>query len=293
MTTRQDEILAPVPKLTRFLTLGLLPDADPSAGIRALSRRPLDPGCVIGVGAPLAGRLGKEISDLTVFPALSNAGLSIPSTQGALWLCLGGDDAGQLMLRARSLLELLGDAFCVDEEILSYRYASGRDLTGYEDGTENPKGEAAARAAFVQSRGPGLDGGSFVAVQRWIHELPRFEKLTQAERNHVIGRHHESNDELADAPESAHVKRAAQESYEPTAFMLRRSMPWGDLKQHGLYFVAYGSSLSAYERVLRRMLGLDDGTTDALFRFTRPVTGGYYFCPPTQNGKLDLSVLGF
>jgi porphyrinogen peroxidase len=88
------------------------------------------------------------------------------------------------------------------------------------------------------------------------------------------------------------VKRTAQESYDPPAFMVRRSMPWGGVTDHGLYFVAYGKSLDRFERVLRRMAGLDDGIVDALLSFTRAVSGGYYWCPPVDpTGALDLSAL--
>ena len=87
------------------------------------------------------------------------------------------------------------------------------------------------------------------------------------------------------------MKRTAQESFEPPAFMLRRSMPWSGADRHGLLFVAYGADLDRYERVLRRMVGLEDGVADALFRFSRPVTGGYYWCPPVKASRLDLSRL--
>ena len=69
-------------------------------------------------------------------------------------------------------------------------------------------------------------------------------------------------------------------------------MPWGTVHEHGLYFVAYGASLDPFERVLRRMAGLDDGVVDGLTRFTRAVSGGYYFCPPLKDGALDLRALG-
>ena len=74
--------------------------------------------------------------------------------------------------------------------------------------------------------------------------------------------------------------------------MVRRSMPWGGTVDNGLYFVAYGASLDRFERVLRRMVGEDDGVVDGLFRFTRPVSGGYYWCPPLAGGRLDWSALG-
>ncbi len=168
----------------------------------------------------------------------------------------------------------------------------GRDLTGYEDGTENPVGEAAEAAAFVRGGGPGLDGGSYAAVQQWVHDFDAFEKLGQPGQDHAIGRRHSDNEELDDAPDSAHVKRTAQESFEPEAFVLRRSMPWALAHKAGLMFVAFGHSFDAFEAQMRRMAGQEDGIVDALFQFTKPVNGAYFWCPPVADGRLDLRALG-
>jgi putative iron-dependent peroxidase len=74
--------------------------------------------------------------------------------------------------------------------------------------------------------------------------------------------------------------------------MVRHSMPWDNGLQQGTEFIAYGESSDRFENVLRRMLGHEDGIVDALFSFSRPVTGGYYWCPPLQDGRLDLSSIG-
>jgi putative iron-dependent peroxidase len=168
----------------------------------------------------------------------------------------------------------------------------GRDLSGYEDGTENPEDEEADAAAVVSGVGEGMDGSSFVATQKWVHELSIFSRMAAGERDNVIGRRLSDNEELGDAPESAHVKRTAQEDFEPEAFVVRRSMPWADANGEGLEFVAFGASLDAFEAQLIRMSGLEDGTVDALFRFSRPVTGAYFWCPPVAEEKLDLSAIG-
>jgi putative iron-dependent peroxidase len=98
---------------------------------------------------------------------------------------------------------------------------------------------------------------------------------------------------MDDAPPSAHVKRTAQESFEPEAFVVRRSMPWADGARAGLVFVAFGHSFDAFEAQMRRMVGEEDGITDALFGFTRPLTGAYFWCPPVgAAGRLDLRALG-
>jgi len=185
---------------------------------------------------------------------------------------------------------LLGEDFTLIDEHNTFVYRQGHDLSGYEDGTENPKDDAAVEAAIVAD-GP-LQGSSFAAVQRWVHDLSQFMALDVLHRDHTIGRRIENNEEIPDAPASAHVRRSAQESFDPDAFMLRRSMPWSGNGEHGLYFLAFGESLDRYERVMRRMLGLDDGIVDGLFAFTRPVTGGYFWCPPQEKGHIVLSVVG-
>jgi porphyrinogen peroxidase len=271
--------------------LGLVHEAMVDAAAARLATLAREGTIIVGLGDPFVRALGRSMEGLRPFPAVSGPGGAFPSTQGAVWIFLGGDDPGEILHRARRVLAHLGDAFRVDEDVASFVYGGGRDLSGFEDGTENPK-EARAVAVAIAAGAAGQAGASFVATQRWIHDLTRFERLTQRDRNLTIGRDLTSNEEIADAPPSAHVKRAAQESYDPEAFMLRRSMPWGDVNLHGLYFVAYGASLDPFERVLRRMAGLDDGVPDALLRFTRPVTGGYFWCPPILDGHLDLRALG-
>jgi porphyrinogen peroxidase len=202
-------------------------------------------------------------------------------------------DRSAMFDAGRAFAAALADAFTVSEEIEAFKYRGGKDLSGFEDGTENPKGEAALAASVIAGRGNGLDGGSFVAVQRWVHDLHAVEAMKLETREMTIGRRQESNEEIEDAPESAHVKRTAQESFEPEAFVLRRSMPYGGIAEHGLYFVAYGESLDRFERQLRRMSGRDDGIVDGLLSFTRAVTGSYFFCPPLVEGRLDLRAFGF
>ena len=107
-----------------------------------------------------------------------------------------------------------------------------------------------------------------------------------------IGRRLSDNEELEAAPISAHVKRTEQESFDPPAFVVRRSLPWADAGREGLMFVAFGKSLDAFEAQLRRMIGLEDGVIDGLFSFTRPISGSYFWCPPTADGKLDLAGIG-
>lgn len=287
----QPGVLAPAPPVARSVAFRIVPDADLRSALKSL-RDGFEPDLgVAGIGEPLLRALGARIPGLRVFPALAGAGASVPSTQAALWFFLRGSGRSEVFDASERVCALLGDAFALDDALDTFLYAGGRDLTGYEDGTENPRDGEAIEAAIAA--GPaGLAGSSFAAVQRWLHDLPAFRARTLAQRDAIIGRRRDTNEELADAPESAHVKRAAQEDFEPPAFMLRRSMAWAGAREQGLEFIAFGESLDRYERVLRRMLGLDDGITDALFSFSRPLRGGYYWCPPLARGRLDLSALG-
>jgi len=130
------------------------------------------------------------------------------------------------------------------------------------------------------------------AVQQWVHDLDRFQYLSKTQQDHTIGRRISDNEEIDDAPLSAHVKRTAQEDFDPDAFVLRRSMPCSDSERSGLVCVAFGHSFDAFEALLRRMMGKDDGITDALFGFTHPVTGSYFWCPPRSGDDIDLRAIG-
>jgi porphyrinogen peroxidase len=297
----QPGILEPVPPVARYVLFNLANAAVDAAAIReALTRlAPLVDGSdvVVGIGPSLAKALGADIPGLREFPDLSGHGVKVPSTPGTLWCWLRGSDLGDLLQVTRKVQRALAPAFAVRHVLDAFRHAwneggHGRDLTGFEDGTENPVGAAAEAAAFSHGLGDGLDGASYVAVQQWVHDLDAFEALGDEERNHHIGRRLTDNEELEDAPQTAHVKRTAQESFEPQAFVLRRSMPWMLSMQAGLMFVAFGKSFDAFEAQMRRMAGRDDGIVDAMFKISRPVTGAYFWCPPMRAGRLDLRRLG-
>jgi putative iron-dependent peroxidase len=131
-----------------------------------------------------------------------------------------------------------------------------------------------------------------VAVQQWVHDMDAFDAMASQARDDMMGRRLSDNEELDDAPASAHVKRTAQESFSPEAFVLRRSMPWALGHKMGLMFVAFGCTLDAYEAQMRRMAGLDDGIVDGIFQISKPVTGSYLWCPPMAGGQPDLRQLG-
>ena len=252
---------------------------------------------VVGIGPQLVAVLGATVPGLVEFPDLSGHGVKVPSTPAALWCWLRGDDRGDLLQLTRRVEKALAPALRAGHVVESFRHRQGPnghglDLTGYEDGTENPSGDAAEAAALVQGQGAGLDGSSYVALQQWVHDFDAFDALASQDQDKHMGRRRSDNEELLDAPTSAHVKRTAQESFDPPAFMLRRSMPWLMGSRAGLMFVAFGRSYAAFEAQMRRMAGCEDGIVDAMFRISEPISGSYLWCPPVEGGRLDLRQLG-
>jgi putative iron-dependent peroxidase len=260
---------------------------DTKQAIAALAA--LDPaGAVIGLGVPLVDALGKTISGLRGFPPLEGAA-SMPATQQAVWAYITDPTPGGAFLQAENLDKQLQASFALAESLPLFRYRDGRDLTGYKDGTANPTAEELADVALIKDGDRA--GGTFALVQRYIHFRRRFNSLSESDRDNVIGRRLSDNEEFDEAPETSHVKRTDQEGYEQPAFMVRRSMPWGDLRSHGLEFIAFVADLDVIDLVLRRMCGLVDGQPDALLKYTQAETGAYYYCPPLRGGRLNLAGL--
>lgn len=285
----QPAILAALPPCGRSLVFRLEPEADGRAAVAKLARNFIVDWGVVGIGTSLATSVGHPVPGLRSFPAAETPAGMIPATQGELWVFLRVPDRATVFDRSEQLRVLVEPAFTLADAIDTFAYG-GRDLTGYVDGTENPKGRKRTRVALVDVGA--LAGSSFVAVQRWAHDFAAFHRHSPAEKDDMIGRSLETDEELANAPESSHVKRSAQENFDPEAFMFRRSMPWAEGHGQGLEFIAYGNSLDPFEQIMRRMSGQEDGIVDALFTFSKPISGGYYWCPAVRDGRIDLAVFG-
>lgn len=293
MANFQAGILAEVPRFGRYVFFDLNRAANAAQihqalGTLAPKTRQLD--VVVGIGLQAAQAVGYGVAGLREFESLrTTSKVVIPSHPAALLLWLRGENNQALVQLEKKLTEQLKNAFSLRESVAAFRHTIGkdktaRDLTGFEDGTENPHGAAAHAAAFLQSDDPVMNDSSFLAIQRWQHDWHAFGSMTAHQKDHAIGRRQSDNQELEDAPESAHVRRTAQEDFEPEAFVLRRSMPWRSeelgAKKSGLIFAAFGKSFDAFEAQMRRMAGLDDGVVDGLFQFSRPLSTAYFWCPP-------------
>ena len=274
---------------------------------------------IVGLGVPAVAALGREIPGLRPFPPLTGPDIegraaSVPSTQQALWVFLRGLEHGTIFDASERVRDLLREAFVLDDAMDTFVYRGGRDLTGFEDGTENPHGDVARAASLMDDQMGTLKGlpnphattllgeaellnviGQEVwqgpaswRVQRWMHNPEKFRSFPLARQQDIVGRELTSNEEMEDAPESAHVKRTAQESYDPEAFMVRRSMPFATAAGQGLEFIAFVASLDRIERKMVRMVGSDDGILVGLFPLSRPVSRGYYMCPAVVDGDQEL-----
>ena len=291
--TVQPGILADPAPAGRYLsfTLTNAGDAELKSALARLVAEADGIKMVVGFGRSLVARLDADVPGLRTMPTYVGRGLETPSTPAALILWLRGTDQGEITGRGRKIEAMLKPAFRVMHRLDGFRHDGGRDLTGYEDGTENPHDNEATGVVGVTGAGDAMEGSTFLAIQQWEHDFEAFEAFDPATRDDMIGRRQSDNEELEDAPESAHVKRTAQESFEPEAFMLRRSLPWVEGNRGGLMFSSFCKTLDAFEAQMDRMTGAEDGIADALFQFSRVLSGAYFWCPGMKDGKLNLAQL--
>ncbi|MFN8232017.1 MAG: Dyp-type peroxidase [Actinomycetota bacterium] len=169
----------------------------------------------------------------------------------------------------------LGGLATLAEESSSWPYQRDRDLTGFIDGTENPSLIDAPEVALIPEGAPGA-GGTVLLLQRWPHDVGAWESLPVHEQERVIGRTKDASIELEEQPEGSHVASTDQERF---GKIFRRNMPFGTVTEHGTMLVGFSADQQRLVAMLRSMAGLPGGVPDALTRYSRPVTGAYYFVP--------------
>ena len=208
-------------------------------------------------------------------------GRGAPATPHDAWMWISGSSPDVTFDHARAAANAVADVAILAAEQPGFTYHEGRDETGFVDGTANPPVRHAADVALVPPGEPG-QGGSHVLAMRWVHDLDAFHSLPVGEQEAVIGRTKAASIELSDAdkPRTAHIARVEIETGDGELEIFRRSVPYGTVGEHGLYFVAFSADPSRYDRMLARMFGIsDDGIRDRLTDFSRPVSGAYYFAP--------------
>lgn len=240
---------------------------------------------VVGFGARTWAAAGGEVPDgMTAFqPVVGPDGFTVPATQCDVWAWLAGSGEDVVFDHARTVAAGLDSVCDVAYEQHGFAYRDSRDLTGFVDGTENPSVHEAVTEATIPDGRPGA-GGSVVVVQRWVHDLAAFERLTVAQQEAVIGRTKPDSTELDedDRPDDAHISRVVVEEEGGELEIFRRSTPFGSLSEHGLQFVGFSADQRRLDLMLARMTGADGGPRDRLTRFSAPVRSAYYFTPPLE-----------
>jgi porphyrinogen peroxidase len=206
-------------------------------------------------------------------------GFTMPATQhdAVLWLSASAYDVVFDVSRA-AMAALRGVATLV-EETSSWPYQHDRDLTGFIDGTENPTLVDAPQLAVVGEATPGT-GGSVLLLQKWAHDSTAWESLTDEQQEQVIGRKKIDSVELDPKPDDAHAAATDQDRF---GKVFRRNMPYGTVTDHGTMFVGFAAEQRPLAAMLESMAGLDGNPRDALTRYTRALTGAYYFVPAIES----------
>ena len=206
-------------------------------------------------------------------------GFVMPATQHDAVLWLSGSAYDVIFDTAREAIAALRVRASIAEETSSWPYRHDLDLTGFIDGTENPTLIDAPGVALVPEGAPGA-GGTILLLQKWEHDATAWESLQVEEQERVIGRTKLDSVELEDRPDDSHVGSTDQELF---GDIFRRNMPYGTVTDHGTMFVGFAREQRPLSAMLESMAGLTTGTRDALTRFTRPLTGAYYFVPSTEG----------
>jgi putative iron-dependent peroxidase len=205
-------------------------------------------------------------------------GFRMPATQHDAVLWLSGSSYDVIFDEARGAISALEAVAGVADETSSWPYRHDRDLTGFIDGTENPSLLEAPDVALVPEGEPGA-GGSVLLLQKWTHDVARWEGLSVSDQEKVMGRTRADSTELDPRPPDSHVARTDQDEF---GHIFRRNMPYGTVTDHGTMFVGFSSDQRRLQAMLESMAGMGDRRRDALTSYTRPLSGAYYFVPSTE-----------
>jgi putative iron-dependent peroxidase len=203
----------------------------------------------------------------------------MPATQHDAVLWLSGSAYDVIFDVAHAAITELSVLASVAEETSSWPYRHDRDLTGFIDGSENPTLIDAAEVALIPDGNTGV-AGTILLLQKWRHDTAAWESLPVDAQERVMGRSKQDSIELDDKPSDSHVARTDQDEF---GKIFRRNMPYGTVTNHGTMFVGFSADQRRLSRMLDSMVGLTTGARDALTRYTRPITGAYYFVPSTES----------
>lgn len=292
-------VLAPLTSAAIFLVVCIKPDresyavarslcADLPAIFRAVDFRRVEGGlsCVVGFGSDAWDKLfGKpRPSELHSFREIRSEGRYAVSTPADVLFHLRAKRMDLCFELATQIMERIGAAVSAVDETHGFRYFDDRDLLGFVDGTENPRGEAALDAALVGGEDPQFAGGSYVIIQKYLHDMNRWNALSTEEQERIMGRKKLSDVELSDTvkPSSAHNALTTIVENGKEVKILRDNMPFGKpgRGEFGTYFIGYSRSPRVTEQMLQNMfIGRPPGNYDRLLDFSQAVTGSLLFAP--------------
>ena len=215
-------------------------------------------------------------------------GFEMPATQHDAVLWLSGSAYDVIFDVARAAIAVLRDLASVVDETSSWSYRHDQDLTGFIDGTENPTLIDAPEVALMPEGAPGA-GGTILLLQKWVHDAAAWESLPVAEQERVMGRTKADSVELEDRPDDSHVGSTDQERF---GDIFRRNTPYGTVTDHGTMFVGFASDQRRLAAMLESMAGITTGKRDMLTRYSRPLTGAYYFVPSTESVRANIGAAG-
>jgi putative iron-dependent peroxidase len=292
-------ILAPLSRSAIFLVATLKPGADHRATLRsfcgdlgglfrAVDFRNIEAGlsCVMGIGSDAWDRLfgAPRPAKLHPFREILAGPRHAVSTPGDLLFHIRAKHVDLCFELAAQIMTRIGSAVAAADEVHGFRYFDERDLVGFVDGTENPRGDAVADAALVGDEDPAFAAGSYVIVQKYLHDLAAWNALPTEAQERIIGRRKLSDIELDDSvkPTSAHSALTTIVEDGREIKILRDNMPFGRAAQgeFGTYFIGYSRSPGTIEQMLENMfVGRPPGNYDRLLDFSRAVTGSLFFAP--------------
>jgi putative iron-dependent peroxidase len=261
---------------------------DLSALLRAVEFRDIEGqlSCVMGVGAEVWDELfgAPRPAELHVFAEIRSGTRCAISTPGDLLFHIRAKRMDLCFELATQIIARVGDSVTPVDEVHGFRYFDDRDLIGFVDGTENPRGDEALAAVLVGDEDPTFTNGSYVIVQKYLHDLDGWNALPTETQERIIGRRKLSDIELDEAVKPTFAHNALTTIVEDgrEVKILRDNMPFGDVarREFGTYFIGYSRSPKTIEQMLRNMfIGQPPGNYDRLLDFSRAVTGSLFFVP--------------
>jgi putative iron-dependent peroxidase len=292
-------VLAPLTRAAIFLVASIKPDPDSYATVRSLCgdlpgiyravdfrRTESRLSCVAAFGSDAWDKLfgPTRPAELHSFREIRAGERHAVATPADLLFHIRAREMDLCFELVSQIMDRIGGAVAVADETHGFRYFDDRDLLGFVDGTENPRDNAALNAALVGAEDPGFTGGSYVIIQKYLHDLGKWNALSTEQQELIIGRKKLSDIELSDAvkPTSAHSALTTIDEDGKEVKILRDNMPFGQPSrgEFGTYFIGYSRTPRTTEQMLQNMfVGRPAGNYDRLLDFSRAVTGSLFFAP--------------